>query len=74
MGASPTPGRPGAVVGDPGTDATRQSLLLMAQAGAGVWSDPAGARLASCSGDFTVRVWDSLSPQDRDPAPADRDR
>jgi WD40 repeat protein len=31
---------------------------------------PDGTRLASCSGDFTVRVWDSLSPQERDPAPA----
>jgi WD40 repeat protein len=26
---------------------------------------PDGTRLASASGDFTVRVWDTLSPQDR---------
>jgi WD40 repeat protein len=30
---------------------------------------PDGTRLAACSGDLTVRVWDSLSPQERDPAP-----
>ena len=56
MGASPTPVRPGAFDGDPGKDATRQSLLLMAQAG-------------SCREDVSGRGLDRGSPLRRGRAP-----